>query len=485
MKRYLNLLILSLFILTPNLGNSEQIKEGFGKAQLPDSSVYQGNFKNGMFDGKGALIWTNGSKYEGEFKDGLMNGKGVFTQRNGDKYEGDFKDGYMDGKGIFIYGEGTKYEGEFKDGYPNGKGSLIRLNGEKYEGDFVNGKLEGLGTYISPNGARYEGEVKNNLAEGRGTLIYVNGDKYEGKFKNGLPNGKGILFRSNGEKDEGEFKNGNLSGTVKITDTAGVIFEGECNNGLEYCKGVIIRKDGSREEYEVKGGKFYPLGQKQSSTDSNFTIPKEIDSVIRSSNQALSKTNFFKVSESQCLNEKCINKHIEINRLEKKAYVKLEQGADTLEAYVIDGVTYQKVSSPDINNKNWRKTKAVMPEIEYYLDPNSKQDTLAQCINSCPYYKPKGMVLEQGKKDGHECYVVNILYPDKTSQNLLFKTTSKIFYDKNSYLPYGSEMNAEGSLAKSSAQLKYYDYNIHLEIKLPPEAVNAIEVSPDEIKSLK
>lgn len=31
--------------------------DGNGKATLPDNSVYEGEFKKGLFSGKGVLIW--------------------------------------------------------------------------------------------------------------------------------------------------------------------------------------------------------------------------------------------------------------------------------------------------------------------------------------------------------------------------------------------------------------------------------------------
>src|SRR3989338_1678469 len=98
MKKFL--LTLAVFLVALSLCDAEQIKDGFGKAQLPDSSVYDGNFKNGLFNGKGTLTRRDGARYEGEFKDGLFDGKGIVNHSNGVKYEGEFKDGLANGKGI-------------------------------------------------------------------------------------------------------------------------------------------------------------------------------------------------------------------------------------------------------------------------------------------------------------------------------------------------------------------------------------------------
>ncbi|MDD5681454.1 MAG: hypothetical protein PHI59_09475, partial [Candidatus Omnitrophica bacterium] len=95
MNNRLTVLVLIFFVLFTSNAIAEQIKDGFGKAQLPDSSVYEGEFRNGLFNGKGKLVWRNSDKFEGEFKDGLVNGKGTFVRHNGEIHEGFYKDGLL------------------------------------------------------------------------------------------------------------------------------------------------------------------------------------------------------------------------------------------------------------------------------------------------------------------------------------------------------------------------------------------------------
>jgi len=52
--------------------------------------------------------------YKGEYKDGKYNGKGNLRYSNGNIYEGEWKNGKRDGKGIMRFGDG-------------------KLKGEKYE----------------------------------------------------------------------------------------------------------------------------------------------------------------------------------------------------------------------------------------------------------------------------------------------------------------------------------------------------------------
>jgi len=61
-----------------------------------------------------------GGLYEGEFKDGIPNGKGKITRPNGDIYEGEMKDGKRDGYGIFYeYSTNTLWEGTWHQGFHN------------------------------------------------------------------------------------------------------------------------------------------------------------------------------------------------------------------------------------------------------------------------------------------------------------------------------------------------------------------------------
>jgi len=60
----------------------------------PDSSTYEGLFKNGKMEGRGVKLFANGNRYIGDFKNDNMHGSGVWydikaqTQR-----QGEWKDG--------------------------------------------------------------------------------------------------------------------------------------------------------------------------------------------------------------------------------------------------------------------------------------------------------------------------------------------------------------------------------------------------------
>ena len=51
----------------------------------------------------------------GEFKDGIFNGKGQYNDKDGNLFDGEFKNGKKEGQGVLIKKDGEKLEGKFKN----------------------------------------------------------------------------------------------------------------------------------------------------------------------------------------------------------------------------------------------------------------------------------------------------------------------------------------------------------------------------------
>ena len=168
-----------------------------------EGNIYEGEFKDGVYEGKGVMLYSDVAKYEGEFKNNKADGKGIYTILGGSfKYEGEFKNDNFHGKGIF------KYEGEFKNDNFHGKGivttSVQKWN--KYEGEVQNGKFNGNGILTYVNGSRYEGIFKNgDNKEGMGTFISVNGDKFTGLFSSTGHDFEGTMTYADGTVEKGKF----------------------------------------------------------------------------------------------------------------------------------------------------------------------------------------------------------------------------------------------------------------------------------------
>lgn len=89
-------------------------------------TIYEGNFKNGVFNGKGRWSSKQGRSYEGNFKNGLRHGKGTSIDSKGQKLTCNFvNDKPVDGKGELIYTNGDRYFGNFKNNHLHGKGTFI------------------------------------------------------------------------------------------------------------------------------------------------------------------------------------------------------------------------------------------------------------------------------------------------------------------------------------------------------------------------
>ena len=68
------------------------------------SKLYEGGWKNNMFNVNGVLYYENGNKlYEGEWKDDKRCGKGMVFDENGNiMFDGEWENDIVNGNGIFL-----------------------------------------------------------------------------------------------------------------------------------------------------------------------------------------------------------------------------------------------------------------------------------------------------------------------------------------------------------------------------------------------
>ncbi len=55
-----------------------------GVDNFPNGDVYDGEFIDGLPEGKGSYLWKKGAMYQGDFKQGMKHGMGVWKQQRGD-----------------------------------------------------------------------------------------------------------------------------------------------------------------------------------------------------------------------------------------------------------------------------------------------------------------------------------------------------------------------------------------------------------------
>jgi hypothetical protein len=92
------------------------LREGRGMLKGTDGSWYDGMWKLDKFQGQGTYVWPNGAKYTGAWEDGVQNGYGIYFYTNGDKYTGYFKDNLFEGQGKYTWADGTSQDGLYKAG---------------------------------------------------------------------------------------------------------------------------------------------------------------------------------------------------------------------------------------------------------------------------------------------------------------------------------------------------------------------------------
>jgi hypothetical protein len=118
--------------------------------------TWDGECVNQKAHGYGTLIkYMNGeyeSTYEGEFKNGIREGRGKFNHKDGSVKEGTFVNGQLTGKGVMYYtDEGHRYIGNFVNYRMHGNGILTYPNGASKEGFFVSDRFY-TGKLISHDG---------------------------------------------------------------------------------------------------------------------------------------------------------------------------------------------------------------------------------------------------------------------------------------------------------------------------------------------
>lgn len=180
--------------------------DGFGKAVGPGnhpslrSMMYEGEWRNGKFHGKGKFTWdivnSLNQTYEGTYNNGKRNGFGItMFSDNSQEYGWYLEDKYQ--------GDNVCIEGDCE----NGIGTKASFWGkELYTGEFYNGKRHGNGAYLGA-GSTYSGEFARDQFNGQGKLADEDGNLYEGGWLHSKKHGQGRLVYANGRVEEGIWEN--------------------------------------------------------------------------------------------------------------------------------------------------------------------------------------------------------------------------------------------------------------------------------------
>ena len=73
-----------------------KIKEGFGVTKyLENGSEYHGEYKKGVKEGPGKIIYNNGSVFQGFFDKSEKSGQGIYTRADGLQFKGEWRNGEL------------------------------------------------------------------------------------------------------------------------------------------------------------------------------------------------------------------------------------------------------------------------------------------------------------------------------------------------------------------------------------------------------
>nr|CCA22000.1 radial spoke head 10 family protein putative [Albugo laibachii Nc14] len=192
--------------------NEKQLERSDSGGEVKCQSChYDGEWKDGLYDGWGTLIYDveENIRYEGNFLRGKRHGHGIMRYSNSDWYEGDWVHDEKNGNGVMTW-HIAKQTSRNTDVVLKSH-TLITL--EKYEGGWKKDRQDGIGRHIwLPSGSKdqsvldcslcmcnwYEGEMKEGVRHGVGTFHYENGSRYEGEWKDNVKDGLGIFVSEEG-----------------------------------------------------------------------------------------------------------------------------------------------------------------------------------------------------------------------------------------------------------------------------------------------
>ena len=170
-----------------------------------ETSVYEGEDFGLSFSAYyGVEKFANGDTYEGTFYRRARCGWGILTSA-GQTLEGEWKNGVFEGKGTARYSDGSTYTGNWVRGCYEGEGVKHYANGGVYSGLWKKNKRHGRGKMTEPGQWEYTGEWEDDVRQGAGTCKFLNGDAYVGNWVSDQIQGKGIVIHFDGTQEKVNF----------------------------------------------------------------------------------------------------------------------------------------------------------------------------------------------------------------------------------------------------------------------------------------
>ncbi|MBW7875955.1 MAG: hypothetical protein H3C47_08210 [Candidatus Cloacimonetes bacterium] len=214
--------------------NGHYYEQGYGKSVDPRQGTYEGEWKEGRWDGFGTYTDTRGNVFIGEFVMNTPHGMCKAILIDGTVYFGEWVHGQKHGVGSLTFPNGDRYIGEFYEDSPAGVGgSIAKENGARIFGEFEQGKITGIAVEKNPGkGFVRVGEYQEDMIQGliaektqdgelilHGSLngkektgviyeVKPDGERYLGEVSQGKPHGEGMLLGPTRINKIGRFQDG-------------------------------------------------------------------------------------------------------------------------------------------------------------------------------------------------------------------------------------------------------------------------------------
>lgn len=199
----------------------EKIKEKVDENNI-NKAVYEGEYKDGKYHGKGKIQYKDESYYEGSWLSGRYHGKGIYKEPSGYFYDGEWYNGKKSGKGIeYLEKQMISSDGEYEIYIQD---FIFCIWQENYKNYVCPETVANTNIYIPAH--VYKGKWKNGLREGKGiiNINYKDSEwRYEYYSEKGIKNGEFELEDKDSSSKEcikkikGNYKNNLLHGDLQIT----------------------------------------------------------------------------------------------------------------------------------------------------------------------------------------------------------------------------------------------------------------------------
>jgi hypothetical protein len=115
---------------------------------------WSGPCSNAAASGPGIVRFLHNGRqiggYSGSVKDGKFEGRGILSFTDKFRYDGEWHDGRQHGQGVQVWNEGWRYEGSWRVGKVSGSGTLTAPNGAVFADTWLSGCLRRTASQLRP-----------------------------------------------------------------------------------------------------------------------------------------------------------------------------------------------------------------------------------------------------------------------------------------------------------------------------------------------